>query len=149
MGQPNSTTSVPPGCCWALSRISSPRRWPAGIAPWVFFMPLLNTLRRLDECPLILVLAEVVATKRDLRARVNPKYRFDERMHDLTQCLLLDGYIVEDTKLVQVDPSIADADAASLEDDLIVARQNSRAPRAHAIPSANEQGNTIQTSATG
>lgn len=108
---------------------------------------LLNTLRGLDERPLMLVLAEVVVTKGDLRARVNPKYRFDERMHDLTQCLLLDGYIVEDTKLVQVDPSIADA--APLEDDLIVARQNSRAPRAHAIPSANEQGNTIQTSATG
>ncbi len=125
------------------------RRATPALSPGPLLHGLLNTLRRLDECPLILVLAEVVATKRDLRARVNPKYRFDERMHDLTQCLLLDGYIVEDTKLVQVDPSIADADAASLEDDLIVARQNSRAPRAHAIPSANEQGNTIQTSATG
>jgi len=79
----------------------------------------------------MLVLAEIVATRGNLRARVNPKYRFDERMHDLTQCLLLDGYIVQDTKLVQIDPSIADA--APLEDDLIVALQNSGAPRAQEI----------------
>ena len=51
---------------------------------------LLNTLRGLDDRLLLLVLAEIVATQGDLRARVNPKYRFDERMHDLTQCLLLD-----------------------------------------------------------
>ena len=67
---------------------------------------LLNTLRGLDDRLLLLVLAEIVATQGDLRARVNPKYRFDERMHDLTQCLLLDGYIVQDTKLVQVDHSV-------------------------------------------
>lgn len=92
---------------------------------------LLNTVRELDARPLMLVLAEVVATKGDLRARVNPKYRFDERMHDLTQCLLLDGYIVNDTRLVQIDPSIADA--GPLEDDLIVALQNSGAPRTQEI----------------
>ena len=92
---------------------------------------LLSTIRGLDERPLMLVLAEVVATKGDLRARVSPKHRFDERLHDLTQCLLLDGYIVEDAKLVQVDPSIADA--APLEDDLIMALQNSGVPRAQEI----------------
>jgi hypothetical protein len=92
---------------------------------------LLSTIRGLDERPLMLVLAEVVATKGDLRARVSPKHRFDERLHDLTQCLLLDGYIVEDAKLVQVDPSIADA--APLEDDLIMALQSSGVPRAQEI----------------
>ena len=101
------------------------------LSPGQLLYGLLNTLRGLDERPLMLVLAEVVTTKGDLRARVNPKYRFDERMHDLTQCLLLDGYIVEDTKHVQIDPSIADA--APLEDDLIVALQNSGAPRAQEI----------------
>ncbi|WP_211250501.1 hypothetical protein [Simplicispira psychrophila] len=101
------------------------------LSPRQLLYGLLNTLRGLDERPLMLVLAEVVATKGDLRARVNPKYRFDERMHDLTQCLLLDGYIVKDTKLVQIDPSIVDA--APLEDDLIVTLQNSRAPRAQEI----------------
>ncbi len=101
------------------------------LSPGQLLYGLLNELRGLDERPLMLVLAEVVATKGDLRARVNPKYRFDERMHDLTQCLLLDGYIVKDTKLVQIDPSIVDA--APLEDDLIVALQNSGAPRAQEI----------------
>ena len=92
---------------------------------------LLNTLRDLDDRTLMLALAEVVATSGDLRAKVNPKYRFDERMHDLTQCLLLDGYIIQDKKLLQTDPSIADA--APLEDDLIAALQNSGAPRAQEI----------------
>ena len=92
---------------------------------------LLDTLRDLDDRTLMLALAEVVATSGDLRARVNPKYRFDERMHDLTQCLLLDGYIIQDKKLAQTDPSIADA--APLEDDLIDALENSGMPRAQAI----------------
>jgi len=92
---------------------------------------LLNTLRDLDDRTLMLALAEVVATTGDLRARVNPKYRFDERLHDLTQCLLLDGYIIKDKKLVQTDPSITDA--APLEDDLIDALQKSGAPRAQEI----------------
>lgn len=92
---------------------------------------LLNTLRELDDHPLMLVLTEIVATQGDLRARVSPKHRFDERMHDLTQCLLLDGYIVQDAKLAQIDPSIDDA--APLEDDLIVALQGSGASRAQEI----------------
>ncbi len=77
------------------------------------------------------VLAEVVATQGDLRARVNPKYRFDERIRDLKQCLLLHGYIVNDESLVQTDPSIADA--APFEDDLIAALHNSGAPHAQEI----------------
>lgn len=92
---------------------------------------LLNTLRDLDARTLMLALAEVVATTGDLRARVNPKYRFDERLHDLTQCLLLDGYIIKSKMLVQTDPSITDA--APLEDDLIDALQKSGAPRAQEI----------------
>lgn len=79
----------------------------------------------------MLTLAEVVATAGDLRTRVNPKYRFDERMHDLTQCLLLDGYIIQEKKLLQTDPSIADAEP--LVDELIEALQNSGAPRAQEI----------------
>ncbi len=92
---------------------------------------LLNTLRDLDARTLMLALAEVVATTGDLRARVNPKYRFDERLHDLTQCLLLDGYIIKSKMLVQTDPSITDA--APLEDDLIDALQKSGAPHAQEI----------------
>ncbi|GLE67586.1 hypothetical protein VYN29_15675 [Pseudomonas aeruginosa] len=92
---------------------------------------LLNTLRGLDDHTIMQVLAEVVVTQGDLRSRVNPKYRFDERVRDLTQCLLLDGYIIQDERLIQTDPSIADA--APLEDDLIGALQNSGAPRAQEI----------------
>ncbi|WP_333984877.1 hypothetical protein [Burkholderia orbicola] len=92
---------------------------------------LLNILRDLDDRTLMLALAEVVATAGDLRARVNPKYRFDERQHDLEQCLLLDGYIIRNKKLIQTDPSISDA--APVEDDLIAAPQNSGAPRAQEI----------------
>jgi hypothetical protein len=92
---------------------------------------LLNTISDLEDRMLMLVLAEVVATTGDLRARVNQKYRFDERLHDLTQCLLLDGYVIEGRKLVQTDPAIAGV--APLEDDLIDALQNSGAPRAQKI----------------
>lgn len=92
---------------------------------------LLHLVRDLDDRTLMQALAEIVATQGDLRARVNPKYRFDERLHDLKQCLLLDGYAVQDAKLVQIDPSIADA--ASLEDELVVALQGSGAPRAAEI----------------
>lgn len=101
------------------------------LSPKQLLYGLLNTVRGLDDRTLILVLAEIVATAGDLRARVNPNYRFDERMRDLTQCLLLDGYILQEAKLVQVDPSIADA--APLEDDLLTALQNSGAPRAQEI----------------
>jgi hypothetical protein len=79
----------------------------------------------------MLVLAEIAATQRDLRTRVNPKYRFDERLHDLAQCLLLDGYKLQDAKLVQIDPSIADA--APFEDELIAELQRSGAPHSQDI----------------
>lgn len=89
---------------------------------------LLEVVRTLDDLTLMHVLAEVVATQGDLRARVNPKYRFDERLHDLKQCLLLDGYSVQNQRLVLVDPSIDGA--APLEDELVIALHGSGAPRA-------------------
>lgn len=101
------------------------------LSPGHLLQGLLNTLRALDDRTLMLLLTEVVASLGDLRVRVNPRYRFDERLHDLTQCLLLDGYIVQDRKLSQTDPSIADA--APLEDDLVLALQGSGAPRAQEI----------------
>lgn len=101
------------------------------LSPGQLLYGLLNTFRVLDDRVLLLVLTEIMATTGDLRARVNPKYRFTERMHDLTQCLLLDGFIIQDTKLVPIDPSIADA--APVEDDLIAALLNSGAPHAQEI----------------
>lgn len=45
--------------------------------------------------------------------------------------MLIDGYIVQNKKLIQADPSIADA--APLEDDLITALRNSKAHHREAI----------------
>src|SRR5687768_14567309 len=38
---------------------------------------------------------EVARTKGDLRARVNPRHRFDQRLADLVKCLQLDGYSLD------------------------------------------------------
>lgn len=92
---------------------------------------LVNALRGLNDRQTMAVMAEVIATSGDLRFRVNPKYRFDERMRDLTQCLALDGYRVDDTKLSQTDPSIEDA--APIDDDLISALKTSGAYRSAEI----------------
>jgi len=62
------------------------------------------------------LLSEVVKTHGDLRNRVQPRYRFDERWRDLVGCLGLDGYRVEPDRLVVVDPTIEAA--APFEDDL-------------------------------
>lgn len=90
-------------------------------------MDTLNTVRTLDDRVVLEMLSEIAATSGDLRTRVNPKYRFDERMHDLTQCLMLDGYSIEGKKLIQSDPSIADA--PPIDDDLILSMQSFGAPR--------------------
>lgn len=92
---------------------------------------LMDLTRSIDDRTLLLVLREIIATPGNLRAAVSPKHRFDERMHDLTQCLLIDGYIVQDKNLLQADPSIADA--APVEDDLVIALRNSGAPQREAI----------------
>lgn len=94
-------------------------------------MSLNNAVCDLDERTLLLVLQEIVATTGTLRKNVSPKLVFDERLHDLKQCLLLDGYIVQDKKLLLTDPSIADA--GPMEDDLVTALRQSRPPRYEAI----------------
>jgi hypothetical protein len=62
------------------------------------------------------LLEEIIRTKGDLRNRVTPRYRFDERYDDLARCQLLDGYKIEDRSLVPLDPSIRET--PPLEDDL-------------------------------
>ncbi|MCP1418479.1 hypothetical protein J3D47_002722 [Pseudomonas laurylsulfativorans] len=94
-------------------------------------MSLINAFRDQNDRNLLLILQEIIATQGSLRASVSPKHVFDERMYDLIQCLLIDGYIVQDKKLTQADPSIADA--APLEDDLIIALRNSGFPQCEAI----------------
>lgn len=99
--------------------------------PAQLLVGLLDLVRGLSDHTLMLVLGEIVATAGDLRAPVNPKYRFDERMHDLVQCLQLDGYVIQDKRILQTDPSITDA--APMEDDLIDSLRSSRSPRANEI----------------
>lgn len=91
-----------------------------------FPLELLNFVRDLGDQAVLAVLAEVVATQSDLRFHVSPKVRFDERLHDLLQCLAMDGYRVEGKSLRQVDPSITDA--PPIEDDLVRALLDSGAP---------------------
>lgn len=98
----------------------------ASIYPARHLMGLLDALGAMADETLMRILAEIVATKGDLRTRVNPKYRYDEREHDLFQCLLLDGYAVQHKTLIQTDPTIGGA--APVEDDLITSLQASQAP---------------------
>jgi hypothetical protein len=71
-----------------------------------------------------LLIQEIISTKRDLRSRVSPKYRFDERWEDFQKCLLLDGYrITENNSLISIEPTV-DGIVAT-EDDLTLELRNS------------------------
>ncbi|POE08595.1 hypothetical protein BV921_15310 [Pectobacterium odoriferum] len=88
---------------------------------------LIHTFQNMSDVVLLSILQEIIATKSNLRAAISPKTRFDERMHDLSQCLVLDGYIIHDQQLTQGDPSIADA--SPMEDDLMEALRQCGLPR--------------------
>ncbi|HMN14361.1 MAG TPA: hypothetical protein PKD55_18750 [Bellilinea sp.] len=92
---------------------------------------VLRSLRSAADEKILSLLEEIARTSGDLRARINPKYRHDERFFDLCRCLQLDGYIVENKKITQTDPSISDA--PPLEDDLIEALMASGLSEADAI----------------
>ncbi|NNA05916.1 hypothetical protein HBN65_03695 [Pseudomonas lundensis] len=91
---------------------------------------ILDVLLTLSPSALMLVVAEAIATSGDLRARVSPKTRYDEREQDLKQCLILDGYMVAEKKLVQTDPSLSDS---PVEDDLLEALKASGLPHREEI----------------
>lgn len=82
-----------------------------------FLTDVLRSIRNAADDKVLSLLEEVGRTSGDLRSRISPKYRHDERLSDLSRCLQLDGYVIEDKKLRQTDPSISDA--PPLEDDLI------------------------------
>jgi len=71
-----------------------------------------------SEEALISMLGEIVRTHGDVRYKVSPKYRFDERWSDLERCLELDGYRVDlGTRTIHpLDPTIVAA--IPVEDDL-------------------------------
>jgi hypothetical protein len=70
------------------------------------------------------LIQEIISTQKDLRSRVTPKYKFDERWEDFQKCLLLDGYkITESNSIISIEPTI-DGMAAT-EDDLTLELRNS------------------------
>ncbi|MBV5277576.1 MAG: hypothetical protein J0647_00745 [Campylobacteraceae bacterium] len=69
------------------------------------------------------LLSEIISTKQELRSKISPKYRFDERWDDFAKCLFLDGYKIVGAKLVTLEPTIDGV--LALEDDLTNEIKNS------------------------
>lgn len=98
----------------------------------VFGQQLYEAVQMLDGQSVMALLDEVVTTQRTLRQRSEPRYVFDERFHDLVQCLRLDGYqVTEDRRLLQLDPTLSEA--PPVEDDLVQALRASGAPSSDEI----------------
>jgi len=89
---------------------------------------LVQSLDAGGEAQLSALLDEIARTSGDLRNRVSPRYRYDERFADLQQCLQLDGYLIADNRLIPLDPSIVGS--PPLEDDLTRELANSGLPSA-------------------
>ena len=64
------------------------------------------------------LISELISTKQDLRSRISPKYKFDERWNDFEKCLFLDGYKIENNILISIDPNIDGV--ITLEDDFTI-----------------------------
>lgn len=82
---------------------------------------------------------ELTRTSRDLRNRVTPRYRYDERWDDFKKCLLLDGFRIEAKNITRLEPVIEGV--APLEDDL------TRELEASSLDSASEIDHHIAKSA--
>ncbi len=78
---------------------------------------ILDCIRGENEDLLLQVLDEIARTTGSLRSKISPKYIYDERLEDLVRCLQLDGYLLDNKTLAQLDPSIGDGEP--IEDDLI------------------------------
>ena len=76
---------------------------------------------------------EIIETRGDLRNRVTPRYRFDERWQDLEKCLLLDGYRIEGNSITKVDPVIEGGEP--IEDNLTYEIEHSCLPTSTEIKS--------------
>lgn len=92
---------------------------------------LIHVTTSTDDRTMMSVLDEITRTQKDLRSRVSPKERFDERFDDLKKCLLLDGFVIENKQLRTLDPSIRDA--PPIDDELIAALQQSGLIRGPAV----------------
>ena len=92
---------------------------------------LVATVEEAQPSQLHSLLSEIIRTQGDLRNRVAPRYRYDERWRDLEFCLLLDGYKVERGQLVAIDPTIDGTEP--LDDDLTALLRESALPEADSV----------------
>lgn len=77
---------------------------------------LRNSILSASAEQLFNLLDEVIKTGRDLRSRISPGYRHDERWENLTRSLQLDGYKVEERNLIIIEPTIENIEP--VEDNL-------------------------------
>lgn len=77
---------------------------------------LTHALSHADSDKLGRLLEEIAATYRYLRNSYSPKGPFDERWKDLTKCLLLDGYHLEEGSIARIEPFLEGTEP--IEDDL-------------------------------
>ena len=89
---------------------------------------LVTVLESGGESEIASLLNEVARTRLDLRYRVSPRYRYDERFADLERCLQLDGYVITNAEFIPIDPSITGS--PPVEDDLTRELGNSGLPKA-------------------
>jgi hypothetical protein len=92
---------------------------------------LVTCLESGGESEIVNLLSEVARTQWDLRFRVSPKYRYDERFADLQACLQLDGYVLGNGKFTSIDPSVIGS--PPLEDDLTREITDSGLPNANDV----------------
>ena len=67
------------------------------------FLLLKDSLLYASNDDILSLFRDIVSTRNDLRSRITPKYRFDERWNDLEKCLALDGIDIKDNEIVTVD----------------------------------------------
>lgn len=77
---------------------------------------LKNLLFDAKDVEIVNTLNEIVLTKGYLRKKAPTGYVFDERWADFEKCLLLDGYRIEQNRLVKIEPFIESKEP--IEDDL-------------------------------
>lgn len=77
---------------------------------------LVRTLEEGVQSSIRSLLEEIASTSGNLRSRVRPHLRYDERLEDLSRCLALDGYLLRNGTLIAVDPSVEGT--PPLDDDL-------------------------------
>ena len=107
--------------------------------------PLVESLDAGSEPQLSSLLDEIARTSGDLRNRVSPRYRYDERFTDLQRCLQLDGYLFEGNNLIPVDPSIVGT--PPVEDDLTRELAESGLPKSsEVVRKLNESAESFRAS---